>query len=133
MRPEELVRRADEHVDAERGDIDRSVRGVVDGVGPGDRAGPVREIGDAADLGERAHRVGGDRKGDDPRPVGELPLQVVEVERRVLVDVDEADGQVAVVRELEPGRDVRVVVELRAQDLVARRGTPGRPCARARS
>ena len=45
--------------------------------------------------------------------------EVVQVERRVLVDVDEADGQVEVVGELEPGRDVGVVVELRAEDLVA--------------
>ena len=35
------------------------------------------------------------------------------------MDVGEADGQVAVVGELEPGRDVRVVVELRDDDLVA--------------
>ena len=43
------------------------------------------------------------------------------------------DGQVEVVRELEPRRDVRVVVELRAEDLVAGAGSRGRRCARART
>ena len=42
----------------------------------------------------------------------------MQVERRVVVDVDEADLQVEVVRELEPGRDVPVVVEAGDEDLV---------------
>ena len=46
--PEVLVRRADQHVDAERRDVDRAVRRVVDGVGPGDRARLVGELGDPA-------------------------------------------------------------------------------------
>ena len=45
--------------------------------------------------------------------------EVVEVERRVVADVGEADDEVEVVRELEPGRDVAVVVEPRDDDLVA--------------
>ena len=40
VRPVELVRRADQHVDAGRGDVDRPVRRVVDGVDPGERARP---------------------------------------------------------------------------------------------
>ena len=133
VRPEELVRRADQHVDAELRDVDRAVRAVVHGVGPRERACLVREVGDPADVGERPDRVRGDRERDDARPVGELRGEVVEVERRVFVDVDEADGQVEVVGELEPGRDVRVVVELRAEDLVAGPEARARPCARART
>ena len=58
--------------------------------------------------------------------LGQLPLEVGEVERRVVVQVDEADRQVEVVRELEPRRDVAVVVEPRDEDLVARPAGSGR-------
>src|SRR5581483_157583 len=70
-------------------------------------------------VGQRADGVGREREGDDARAVAELALEVVEVERRVVVDVGEADDEAAVARELEPRRHVRVVVELRADDLVA--------------
>ena len=119
MRAVELVRRAEQHVDAERGDVDRPVRRVVDGVGPGERAGRVRELDDPRDVGQRADRVRGEREGDDARPVGELPLEVVEVEPASSSTLGEADDQVEVARELEPRRDVAVVVELRDDDLVA--------------
>jgi hypothetical protein len=39
VRPEVLVRRADEHVDVPGGHVDRPVRRVVDRIGPGERAG----------------------------------------------------------------------------------------------
>ena len=58
-------------------------------------------------------------KGDDARALRELAFEVVEVERRVVVDVDEAHLEALVVRELEPGRDVRVVVEPGDDDLVS--------------
>jgi hypothetical protein len=118
VRPEELVRRADQHVDAERRDVDRAMRREVHGVGPCDRARLLREGCDPWHVGQRPDRVRRDRKGDDPRPVAELPFEVVEVERCVVVDVDEADDQVAVARQLEPGGDVGVVVEPGAEDLV---------------
>ena len=119
VRPEELVRRAEEDVDVPAGDVDRPVRPVVDGVGPRERARAVRELDDSRDVRGRADRVRRDRERDDPRPVGELRLEVLEVEREVVVHAGEADDDAEVVRELEPGRDVRVVVELRADDLVA--------------
>ena len=103
MRPEELVRRAEQHVDAERGDVDRPVRCVVDGVGPGERAGGVGQLGDPRGVRERADGVRGERERDHARPIGELPLEVGEVERRVVVQVDEIDAEVEVVCELEPG------------------------------
>ena len=128
VRAEELVRRADQHVHAERGDVDRPVRRVVDGVRPGERARLVRELGDAPRVDERADRVRRERERDDARPLRELRLQVVEVERRVVAQVGEPDDQLEVVRELQPGRDVRVVVEPRDEDLVARRSS--RPTVR---
>ena len=48
-----------------------------------------------------------------------LPLEVAQVERRVVVDVHELHDQAAVLGGLEPGRDVAVVVEARDEDLVA--------------
>ena len=43
---------------------------------------------------------------------------MVEVEAALVVDLAEANDEVLVVRELEPRRDVAVVVELRDEDLV---------------
>jgi len=40
----ELVGRAEQHIGADRGDVDRLVRGVVDGVDPGQGADRVREL-----------------------------------------------------------------------------------------
>ena len=129
VRAVELVRRAEQHVDAEVGDVDRPVRAVVHGVRPGERSDALRELDDARDIGERADGVRRERERDDARAVGELPLEVVVVERRVVVQLDEADLQVEVVRELEPRRDVAVVVELRARGSRRPRGTSARPRA----
>ena len=104
MRAEELVRRAEEDVRLSSRDVDRPVRAVVHGVDPGERAGGVRELGDAPRVGQRSDRVRREREGDDARAVGELPLEVVVVERRVVGDLDEADLEAEIVRELEPGR-----------------------------
>src|SRR5581483_2827187 len=78
VRAEELVRRADEHVDAEGVDVDRAVRRVVNRVRPGERTGTMRQLDDAPNVRERADRVRGDGEGDDPRPRRELPLQRAE-------------------------------------------------------
>ena len=119
MRAVELVRRADQDVDVPGGDVDRPVRAVVDGVGPGERAGRVGEVDDAAHVGRRADRVRGDRERDDARPIGELPLQVVVVEGHVVRHLDEADDDAEVVLKLQPWRHVGIVVELRHEHLVA--------------
>src|SRR5262249_23583903 len=58
--------------------------------------------------------------GDHASPFCELAFQIVEVEARVLPDLDEADAQAVVTGELQPGRDVAVVVEARDEDLIAR-------------
>ena len=126
VRAEELVRRAEEHVDVPAGDVDRAVRPVVDGVGPGERAGAVGELDDACHVGRRPDRVRGDRERDHLRALGELRLEVVQVERQVVVHAGEADDDAEVLRELEPRRDVRVVVEPGADDLVARARASGR-------
>ena len=100
----------------------RSARAARSGPRPPRRARPRRCASSTIrrTSGERADRVRRDRERDDPRPLGELPLEVVVVEREVVVDLDEADDDAEVVGELEPRRDVRVVVELRHEHLVAR-------------
>ncbi len=124
MRPEELVRRADEDVHVPRGDVDRAVRPVVHGVGPGERARLVRELDDAPDVRRGPDGVRGDGKADDARPVREEPREIVVVDLEVLGDTCDAHDDPEVVRELEPRRHVRVVVELRDDDLVARAERP---------
>jgi hypothetical protein len=119
VRPEELVRRADQDVDSERGDVDRPVRGVMNGVGPRERTGVVCEPRDRLRVGQCAERVRRERERHDLHPVVELGGEVVEVERRVVANRGDADVQPAVVRQLEPRRDVGVVVELGDDDGVA--------------
>ena len=119
VRPEELVRRADEDIHVPRGHVDRPVRRVVDGVRPGERAGVVRELHEASHVGSGADGVGGDGEGDDARPLGEEPFDVVVVDLELVGEPGDADDDAEVVGELEPGRDVRVVVERSDDDLVA--------------
>ena len=119
MRAEELVRRADEDVDAPVDHVDRTVRSVVDGIRPSERAGIVRELDDPVDVAQGSDGVRGDGKRDDAGTVGELSLEVAEVESRVVVDFHQPNFESHVVGELEPGRDVPVMVELRGDDLVA--------------
>ena len=129
MRPEELVRRAEENVDAEGRDVDRPVRCVVHRVGPGKGTRLVREPDDPPRIRDRPDGVRGEREGDDTGALGQLLLEVVEVEGRVGVDFHEAHLKIEVVRELQPRRDVAVVVEACDEDLVAGRE---RPSERAR-
>ena len=119
MRAEELVRRAEQHVDVPARSVDPAVRAVVDGVRPGERAGAVRELDDPCHVGRRPDGVRGDRERDDARPLGQLRFEVVEVEREVVVHAGEADDDAEVLLQRQPRGDVRVVVEPRADDLVA--------------
>ena len=80
MRPEELVRRAEQHIDAGEGHVDWSVRRVVDSVYPRERARLVRELDDALDRCHRADRVRSPREGDDGRSRAEQPLDIGKVE-----------------------------------------------------
>ena len=119
MRPVELVRRAEEDVCIRRRDVDRPVRAVVDGVDPRERAGLVCDRGDLGDGCDRAHGVRGPWIGDDARALVHRARALVELEAAVVVHARKLHHEAAIVRELEPGRDVAVVVELGADDLVA--------------
>ena len=71
VRPVELVRRAEQDVDAERGDVDRPVRGEVDGVCPGERARPRGRarppVGRRSASRPRWRRAGRRRPASGPR------------------------------------------------------------------
>jgi hypothetical protein len=116
---EEFVRGAEQDVHAGRGDVDRPVRRVVDRVDPRERAGLVRELGDPSDLRDRPDGVRRPGKRDNARTVGQFPLEVVEVEPALLVEVDHPHDELLVACELEPRRDVAIVIESRHDDLVA--------------
>src|SRR5207248_9783401 len=112
VRPEVLVRRADQDVDAPVRDVDRAVRSEMDRVCPRERARVVGELHDPPYVRDRADGVRSDREGDDARAVAQLRLEVVEVERRVVVDLDELDVQLLVAGEIAPWRDVAVATAL---------------------
>ena len=119
VRSVELVGRAEQHVDARRGDVDRRMRCGVDGVDPRERTHLVRQLTNPCDVDQRPDRVGGPRESDHARALGQKRLEVVEVDRRVVAQLGELHPQAEVLRQLEPGRDVAVVIELRDDDLVA--------------
>jgi hypothetical protein len=71
------------------------------------------------DVDQRADGVRCPWESDHAGPVGKLRLKVVEIEARVVADCRHAHLQLEVAGQLEPRRDVAVVVELRDDDLVA--------------
>ncbi len=98
------------------------VRRVVDGVGPGERAGAVRELDDRGRVRDRAERVRGERDRDHPRARADERGEVLHVERAVAwQESGLAHHEPVILRDAQPGGDVRVVIELRRDDLVAGR------------
>ena len=79
----------------------------------------MRQLRDTPDVRRRSHRVRGDRKRDDTGSLGELRREIVVVELEVLGKAGDVHDEAEVVGELEPRRDVRVVVECGDDDLVA--------------
>ena len=129
MRPEELVRRAQQDVAAEVRDLDVAVRRVVNRVDPGEGADRVRDLDDLRRRSDRPDGVRRQREGHDLGPLGDERAQVLEVDPALRVEVGELHDDALVVGDLEPRRDVGVVVELRRDHLVAcspvARGGPG--------
>ena len=130
----DLVRRADEEVGAERGDVDRHVRRPVDRVDPEVRAGRMDAVGDLADRVDRADGVRRETDRDEPRPGPESVVEVVEPQRAVVgLDADPAHDEVALAGDRQPRRDVGVMVHAREDDLVAgREARPDRAAERER-
>ena len=118
MRATELVGRAEQHVAAELTHIDRLVRRVVHRVDPRDRTRGTSERADALRICERPGRVRREREGHDPRAVRELALEVVVVDGQLVGHTRGAHGHSLVGRELDPGRNAPVVIELGGEHLV---------------
>ena len=104
--------------------VHRLVRRVLDGVDPGECAGLVREIADGASVHDCSDGIGGPREGHDPRARTQLALQIGEVQGGVRVHVGVPDLQLQVTGQVEPGRDVAVVVQPGDDNLVARLQLP---------
>jgi hypothetical protein len=79
----------------------------------------VGQLHEPPHVQRRADRVRRGREGHDARAVGQLPLQVADVEREIVVHTRDLHHDPEVVRELEPRGHVGVVVERRDDDLVA--------------
>ena len=120
VRAEPLVGRAGERVAAERGDVDRAVRRRVDGVDVHARARGVGGGDDAGQVRDRADRVGGVGDRDPACAVGEHGLHRARGQlERLRVGLGEAHRRAVALGVDDPRGDVGVVVEPRADDLVA--------------
>ena len=125
MRPEELVGGGQQHVGVETGPVYASVRRQVHAVDPHQCAGVVRRGRQASGIRDRAQRVRRERERDHARAPCDQCLHGIDAERAVArIQARRADGQAAVAGDEQPGRDVRVVVELGDDDLVARLERP---------
>ena len=115
-----LVRRRDEHVAAERGDVDAAVRGQMHGVDEHPGADGVRRGDDRGEVGDRAEQV---RRPGDGDPPGALVDEVdhggrVEDAGRRVERGEHVLGA-GLVAGQAPRGDVGVVVEPGADDSVA--------------
>ncbi len=125
VRAEELVGRAERHVEAGLARAEPPVRREMHAVRPRERAHPVRRGGDASRVRDRADRVRGERERHHARPLAHQLLERVQVERHVLHPKRRgAHHEPVVLGHEQPGRDVRVVVERGHDDLVARLERP---------
>ena len=101
----------------------------MDGVRPRERTRGVGELDDAPSVRAPCRPSSRRPESHDPRSLGELRLQVVVVDRELAGEAGNMDDEPEIVRELEPRRHVRVVVECGHDDLVA---LPQRPREGAR-
>jgi hypothetical protein len=109
----------EQQVRAGLGNVHRVVRNGLRGVEHHDRADRVSRGGD---LGNRRHRpghVGLLRDGHDLGPVADQRVQVGEVDTAIRRDPEPAQRGAGALAELLPGDEVRVMLELADQDLVA--------------
>ncbi len=118
VRTAELVGRAEHDVGVDRSHVHGLMRGILHGIHEGECAGLVGQLTDRAGVHDGANRVGRPREGDDFRSRAELIRQVTEVERGVCVNVGVPDAQAEVGGQVQPRRDVPIVIKPRYHDLV---------------
>ncbi len=120
MRAVELVGGAGEKVGAERLDVDEDVRRVVNGVDEDEGPGRVRRRGDAGHVVDRPDGIRRAADGDEARPPSEEARERVDVEfGRLRNRGERPHDDPPLPFERAPRVDVRVVVQLGDDDLVA--------------
>ncbi len=121
VRAEELVRRTDQGVRAEGGQVDGDVRGVVHRVDVQQRAHGVRQGGQGRHVGAGAVEVGGGRHRDQTGARREHRLDVLRAQfTGDGVEAGPPHGGARRLGGLDPRADVGVVVQPRDHHLVAR-------------
>ena len=100
-------------------DVDRHVRHGLRAVDQDERTGGVRHLGHLADRVDRAERVADVGERDELRLEPEQHLEHVEPEHAVVGDRDELEVAVLLLDEELPRDEVRVVLHLGQDDLVA--------------
>ena len=118
-RGEHLVAGERVEVGAERLDVDRHVRDGLGAVDQHERPGRVGHLDHLADRVDRAERVADVGERDELRLQPEEHLEDVEAEDAVVGDRDELEVAVLLLDEDLPRDEVRVVLHLGEDDLVA--------------
>ena len=124
MWPAPFVGRADQDIRVDRVDVDRLVRGIVHRVDPRQRAHRMGELADPCGIDNGTDSIGRPRERHNARAGRQLALKIVEVQRRVIVQLDVLDDEALVMGELEPWGDAPVMVERGHENLVAGREFP---------
>src|SRR2546426_325022 len=88
------------------------------------RSHPTRARGELGDGVDGPQDVGHVREREDPGAIGQEPVEGREIERPLADERDGADPRAAVTRRHLPGHQVRVMLHVRDEDLVARLQRP---------
>ena len=129
-RPEHLVAAERVEVAADLLDVDRDVRHGLRPVHQDQRPCRMRHLGHLADRVDRAERVADMGERDELRLEPEQHLEHVEAEDAVVGDRDELEVAVLLLDEELPRDEVRVVLHLGQDDLVAARDVAAAPRVR---
>ena len=119
MRPVELVGRAQVEIDVPRLHVDRAVRRVGDAVHAGERARIVDRAHQRRHVGETAGDVGAMAEADEARALVQQRGEALRFERETLPIEAPLAHRDACCRQLAPGADVRLVIEIGDDDLVS--------------
>ena len=119
-RREHLVTGEHGEVDVERAHVERQVRRRLAGVEHHERADGVGAGDEQLDRVHRAQHVRHVGERDDSGALADELVELVEAQRSVVVDRDEAQRRTGAGRELLPRDEVGVVLDLGHHDLVAR-------------
>src|SRR5580692_9791473 len=120
VRTKELISRTHQEIAVERADIDGPVRCVMNRVNVSHRAALVGEANNLLHVINRAYGIRSVTDRNQFGPVGDLALQIGQVESAVVfMNLHHAYGHAALF-ERAPGRDIGVVIKMREHDFIPR-------------